>query len=158
MARPMIATKLYVPKLRRALVTRPRLLERLHRGGESRLTLVSAPAGFGKTTLLAEWLGEKPGEDRSVAWLSLDPSDNEPSSFWMYVVTALQTAVPGVGSANTRPSTVPVAEHLAAAELQKRTGAGGSRSNAARTKSEGLDFVPQTEQTLRCKVILKEPR
>ena len=59
---------------------------------------MSAPAGFGKTTLLAEWLGETPGEDRSVAWLSLDPSDNEPASFWTYVVTALQTAVPGVGS------------------------------------------------------------
>jgi LuxR family maltose regulon positive regulatory protein len=60
---------------------------------------VSAPAGFGKTTLLAEWLGETPGEDRCVAWLSLDPSDNEPESFWTYVVTALQTTVPGVGSA-----------------------------------------------------------
>ena len=98
MARPIIATKLYVPKPRRDLVARPRLLERLHRGGESRLTLLSAPAGFGKTTLLAEWLGGTPGEDRAVAWLSLDPSDNEPSSFWTYVVTALQTAVPGVGS------------------------------------------------------------
>jgi ATP/maltotriose-dependent transcriptional regulator MalT len=55
---------------------------------------VSAPAGFGKTTLLAEWLGGTPGEDRSVAWLSLDPADNEPAAFWKYVVTALQTAVP----------------------------------------------------------------
>ncbi len=97
MAGPLIATKVYVPKMRRGLVTRPRLLERLRRGADSRLTLVSAPAGFGKTTLLAEWLGETPGEDHSVAWLSLDPSDNEPSSFWTYVVTALQTAVPGVG-------------------------------------------------------------
>jgi LuxR family maltose regulon positive regulatory protein len=94
----MIATKLYVPKLRRGLVTRPRLRVRLRRGAGSRLTLVSAPAGFGKTTLLAEWLAEAPGEDRSVAWLSLDPSDNEPASFWTGVVTALQTAVPGVGS------------------------------------------------------------
>jgi LuxR family maltose regulon positive regulatory protein len=59
---------------------------------------VSAPAGFGKTTLLAGWLGETPGDDRSVAWLSLDPTDNDPASFWTYVVTALQTAVPGVGS------------------------------------------------------------
>jgi len=59
---------------------------------------VSAPPGFGKTTLLAAWLGETSGEDRCVAWLSLDPSDSEPSSFWTYVVTALQTAVPGVGS------------------------------------------------------------
>jgi len=98
MARPMIATKLYVPKLRRGLVARPRLLGRLRRGEESRLTLVSAPAGFGKTTLLAEWLGETPGEDRCVAWLSLDHSDNEPSLFWTYVVAALQRAVPGVGS------------------------------------------------------------
>ena len=99
MARPLVATKLYVPRLRRGLVARPRLLERLRRGAESRLTLVSAPAGFGKTTLLAEWLGETPGQDRAVAWLSLDLSDNEPESFWTYVVTALQTAVPGVGSA-----------------------------------------------------------
>ena len=98
MARPMIATKLYVPKLRRGLVARPRLLERLRRGEESRLTLVSAPAGFGKTTLLAEWLGETPGDDRCVAWLSLDPSDSEPASFWTYVVTALRAAVPCVGS------------------------------------------------------------
>src|SRR5664279_1367618 len=98
MARPMIATKLYVPTPRRGLVTRPRLRERLRRGAESRLTLVSAPAGFGKTTLLAEWLGETPGDDRCVAWLSLDPADNEPASFWTYVLTALRTAVPGVGS------------------------------------------------------------
>jgi LuxR family maltose regulon positive regulatory protein len=94
----MIATKLFVPKLRRGSVTRPRLSQHLHRGAESRLTLLSAPAGFGKTTLLAEWLDETPGADRSVAWLSLDLSDNEPSSFWTSLVTALQTAVPGIGS------------------------------------------------------------
>lgn len=95
MARPVVATKLYIPKVRPGLVTRPRLRERLRRGAESRLTLVSAPAGFGKTTLLAEWLDETAGEDRSVAWLSLDPDDNEPVSFWRSVVTALQAAVPG---------------------------------------------------------------
>jgi LuxR family maltose regulon positive regulatory protein len=94
-----MATKLYAPKLRRGLVTRPRLGERLRRGAESRLTLLSAPAGFGKTTLLAEWLGETSSEDRCVAWLSLDPADSEPASFWTYVVTAIQTAVPDVGSA-----------------------------------------------------------
>ncbi|HEX5524072.1 MAG TPA: helix-turn-helix transcriptional regulator, partial [Pedococcus sp.] len=97
MAGPLIATKLYVPKLRADLVARPRLLERLRRAG-SRLTLVSAPAGFGKTTLLAEWLGTTPGDDRAVAWVSLEPSDNEPASFWTYVVTALEGAVPTVGS------------------------------------------------------------
>ncbi len=59
---------------------------------------MSAPAGFGKTTLLAEWLDETAGEDHSVAWLSLDPQDSEPASFWSCVVTAIQTAVPGAGS------------------------------------------------------------
>jgi len=92
-----MATKLYVPKLRGGLVARPRLLERLRRGADSRLTLVSAPAGFGKTTLLAEWLDQTSAANRCVAWLSLDPSDNEPASFWTYVVTALRAAVPGVG-------------------------------------------------------------
>jgi LuxR family maltose regulon positive regulatory protein len=81
MARPVIATKLYVPKLRRGLVTRPRLNERLRRAAESRLTLVSAPAGFGKTTLVTEWLDQTSGESRCVAWVSLDSADNEPASF-----------------------------------------------------------------------------
>jgi len=98
MARPVIATKLYVPKVRPGLVTRPRLREALRRGAESRLTLLSAPAGFGKTTLLAEWLAEAAEEDHSVAWLSLGAEDCEPASFWTYVVTALHAAVPGEGS------------------------------------------------------------
>jgi ATP/maltotriose-dependent transcriptional regulator MalT len=88
----MIATKLFVPHLRRGLVARPRLRERLRRGAESKLTLVSAPVGFGKTTLLAEWLGERASENRRVAWLSLDAADADPTSFWTYV-TAPHTAV-----------------------------------------------------------------
>ncbi len=55
-AGPLLETKLHVPRPRRGLVARPRLIERMNRGAESRLTLISAPAGFGKTTLLAEWL------------------------------------------------------------------------------------------------------
>ena len=98
MTHPLIATKLYVPKLRRGLVARPRLLERMRNGAEARLTLVSAPAGFGKTTVLAAWLYEASAEGRCVAWLSLDAADNEPASFWTYVVTAVQGAVPGVGA------------------------------------------------------------
>jgi ATP/maltotriose-dependent transcriptional regulator MalT len=93
--RPLVATKLYVPRLRRGLVARPRLVDRL--GGEGRLTLVSAPAGFGKTTLLASWLGPTT-EHRRVAWLSLDASDDDPVSFWTGVVTALDGAVPGLGT------------------------------------------------------------
>jgi ATP/maltotriose-dependent transcriptional regulator MalT len=94
---PLLETKLYIPKVRRGLVTRPRLSDRLSRGGESKLTLVSAPAGFGKTTLLAEWLASTPVE-KQIAWLSLDPSDNRAGSFWPYVIAALQTVVPDVGA------------------------------------------------------------
>jgi LuxR family maltose regulon positive regulatory protein len=96
--RPLLATKLFVPKLRRGLVARPRLLERMGNGAEARLTLVSAPAGFGKTTVLASWLHEESAEGRSVAWLSLDAADNDPASFWTYVVTALQGALQDVGA------------------------------------------------------------
>jgi LuxR family maltose regulon positive regulatory protein len=98
MASLLIETKLYVPRRRRGVVPRPRLSARLDRWAESRLTLVSAPAGFGKTTLLAEWLAAAPIDERSVAWLSLDPSDNQPASFWTYLIAALQTVAPGVGA------------------------------------------------------------
>jgi LuxR family transcriptional regulator, maltose regulon positive regulatory protein len=98
MASPLLETKLHVPRPRRALVARPRLTGRLDRGAESRLVLVSAPAGFGKTTLLAEWLAAAPGGARSVAWLSLDPGDNEAQTFWAYLIGALQTVAPEVGA------------------------------------------------------------
>ena len=97
-AGPLLETKLYVPKLRRGVVARPRLSERLDRGAESKLTLISAPAGFGKTTLLAEWLAAAPAGGPSAAWLSLDQADNQPVSFWTYLITALQTVAPGVGA------------------------------------------------------------
>ena len=96
MAGPLLETKLHVPRWRRSLVARPRLSERLSRGAESALTLVSAPAGFGKTTLLAEWLAAAPADGRSVAWLSLDQRDNDPALFWTYLVAALKTAAPGI--------------------------------------------------------------
>jgi LuxR family transcriptional regulator, maltose regulon positive regulatory protein len=112
MASPLVETKLYPPKLRRSLVARPRLSGRLSRGAESRLTLISAPAGFGKTTLLAEWLAAMPSE-RSVAWLSLERSDSQPASYWTYLITALQAVVPGVGGS--------------ALQLLRRAGRGPSR-------------------------------
>jgi DNA-binding SARP family transcriptional activator len=97
---PLLETKLYVPRSRRDLVPRPRLSERLDRGTASKLMLVSAPAGFGKTTLLTEWLAAgpaAPADERLAAWLSLDRADNDPASFWTYVIAALRTAAPGVG-------------------------------------------------------------
>jgi LuxR family maltose regulon positive regulatory protein len=97
---PLLETKFYVPRLRRGLVPRPRLSERLDRGAASKLMLVSAPAGFGKTTLLTEWLAAgpaAPADQRLVAWLSLDRGDNDPASFWAYVIAALRTVASGVG-------------------------------------------------------------
>ena len=96
----LLETKFYVPRSRRDLVPRPRLAERLDRGSASKLMLVSAPAGFGKTTLLTEWLAAgpaAPADQRLAAWLSLDRGDNDPASFWTYVIAALRTAAPGVG-------------------------------------------------------------
>ncbi len=101
MPAPLLATKLYLPRPRTGLVPRPRLSERLDHGAAGKLMLISAPAGFGKTTLLAEWLARGPAaptDERSAAWLSLDRGDNEPASFWTYVITALQTVAPGVGA------------------------------------------------------------
>ena len=94
---PLLETKLYIPKWRPGLVSRPRLIERLDQGIERKLTLVSAPAGFGKTTLLAEWLTATPASQRAAGWVSLDQSDNDPAFFWAYFITALQKVQSEVG-------------------------------------------------------------
>jgi len=88
---PLLATKLSLPRPRAQLVPRTLLLERLQQGMERSLTLVSAPAGFGKTTLLSQWLAESA---LPVAWLSLEPEDNEPIRFLTYLIAALQTLGP----------------------------------------------------------------
>jgi len=91
---PILATKLYIPPLRPNVVSRPRLLERLNEGLHRKLILISAPAGFGKSTLLSEWTL---GLGRPVAWLSLDEGDNDPTRFLTYLVAALRTIAPAVG-------------------------------------------------------------
>ncbi len=96
MTEPLLETKLYLPKLRPDVVARPRLSERLCRGAESKLTLISAPAGFGKTTLLTEWLAATP--ERAVACFHWTRRTADPATFWTYVISALQTVVPGVGA------------------------------------------------------------
>lgn len=101
MADPLIETKLLLPKPRPDVVVRPRLSDLLLRGSHGPVTLVSAPAGFGKTTLLASWLATPPSapdEDHRVAWVSLDERDREATSFWTYVLLALDRAVPGSGA------------------------------------------------------------
>jgi LuxR family maltose regulon positive regulatory protein len=89
----LLATKLHTPRARRGFVPRPRLVERLTDGLAAELTLVCAPAGFGKTTVLGDWARRS---QTPVAWLSLDPADNDPVRFWRYVTAALDQAGQGV--------------------------------------------------------------
>ena len=103
MSTTLLTTKLYVPPLRANLVPRPRLIERLDEGIDRKFTLVSAPAGFGKTTLLSEWVdriragkGAVPAP-QGIAWLSLEEEDNDPARFLTYFLAALQQTDPGIG-------------------------------------------------------------
>lgn len=88
MATDLLKTKLYIPPVRRGLIPRQRLIERLSTALDCKLTLISAPAGFGKTTLLSEWINISKLSNH-VAWVSLDKDDNDPVRFWRYFVTAL---------------------------------------------------------------------
>ena len=92
---PVLATKLYIPPLRPRAIARPRLVERLNEGLHRKLTLISAPAGFGKTTLVSEWVVESV---RPTAWLSLDEAESDPTRFLTYLVAALRTIEPTMGT------------------------------------------------------------
>jgi LuxR family maltose regulon positive regulatory protein len=98
MVAPLLRTKLYIPPVRPGLVSRPHLIERLDEGIHlgCKLTLISAPAGFGKTTLLSEWIAGC-GPRMRVAWLSLDTGDNDPLRFWSYLFASLEATHKGVG-------------------------------------------------------------
>ncbi len=107
---PLLTTKLYIPPVRPELVPRPRLIERLNDGLNGKLTLISAPAGFGKTTLLSEWIhqyaeeqpippaSQLPRSPAQFAWLSLGDEDNDPIRFFNYVIAALETLHEDVGA------------------------------------------------------------
>src|SRR6266487_3028882 len=97
MPTPILATKLYLPRLRPNVVSRPRLLERLNEGLHRNLTLISAPAGFGKTTLVSAWVEGIERPRARTAWLSLDEGDNDPARFLAYLVAALQTIAAHIG-------------------------------------------------------------
>ena len=90
----LLATKLYIPAPRPNRVPRPRLTARMEAGASGPLTLVSAPAGFGKSTLLSDWIYTA---GRPVAWVSLDEGDNDPLRFLGYLLTALRKLHPGLG-------------------------------------------------------------
>jgi len=125
-ASPLLQTKLYIPRARPGLVPRPRLIERLDQGIDGELTLVSAPAGFGKTTLLAEWLATAQAGTGPAAWVALDQNDNDPTLFWAYFIGALQTVQAQVGtralSLLQSPQPLPVETLLAT--LLNEVGAG----------------------------------
>ncbi|MEP7188043.1 MAG: LuxR C-terminal-related transcriptional regulator [Roseiflexaceae bacterium] len=105
MSTPILATKLYLPQPRPNAILRPRLVERLNAGLRCKLTLISAAAGFGKTTLVSSWIRELQAEAASqanivyqIAWLSLDKGDNDPTRFLMHLVAALQTTAAHIGA------------------------------------------------------------
>lgn len=93
----LLATKLTAPALRRQLISRVALVQVLSADDGRKLTLLDAPAGWGKTTLLAQWIARE-RERNAVAWLSLDLADNDPARFWTYVVAAVQKACPGLAT------------------------------------------------------------
>lgn len=97
-AAPLLASKLYLPRSRPTMVARPRLLERLEAGEHVPLTLIAAPAGFGKTTILADWLNRASTAGRPVAWLALDASDADPILFLRYFIATLQKLTPAAGA------------------------------------------------------------
>ena len=92
----LVATKLNVPEARRGVVPRPGLIERLTSTDGTKLTLICAPAGWGKSVLLSEWC-TSPAEKRPFAWVSLDPGDSDPVRFWSYVIAALRRIEPALG-------------------------------------------------------------
>lgn len=89
MPAPLLETKLFIPRTSAHVILRPDLVDRLEQGLSGKFTLISAPAGFGKTTLLSHWLAD---QERGAAWISLDEGDNDPRRFLAYLVAALNRA------------------------------------------------------------------
>jgi LuxR family maltose regulon positive regulatory protein len=94
----LLTTKFHTPPARPNLVARARLFERLQAGLMGKLTLIAAPAGFGKTTLLSAWRATETGGALPFAWVSLDSLDDDPFQFWTYVIAAIDTLAPGIGA------------------------------------------------------------
>src|SRR5215207_11451349 len=93
----LAATKLHIPGVRPELIARAALIDELASSPHRKLTLIEAPAGYGKTTLIAEWCSSS-REQRDFAWLSLDEGDSDPARFWVGVIDALRTLEPGIGA------------------------------------------------------------
>ena len=99
MLEALLQTKLFIPPLRPLLIPRPHLAEKLNEGLTGKLTLISAPAGYGKTTLAAQWLR---GLKRKLAWLTLDDNDNDPAQFMAYCLAGLRTIATNFGDSTAQ--------------------------------------------------------
>ncbi len=170
MPTPLLATKLYIPSLRPKVVHRPRLIERLNKalhqnqGFSRKLTLISAPAGFGKTTLVSSWLNQVAGAQSSnggeeknispapllphpsagVAWLSLDEGDNDLTRFLAYLIAALQTVAPKLGAgvlAALQSPQPPSTESILTSLLNEIAGRPSTSSGHGPSTSSGHGFV-----------------
>ena len=125
---PVLATKLYIPQPPPKVVPRPHLLERLNAGLHRKLTLIAAPAGCGKTTLLSTWIAGLQESNRPVAWLSLDAGDSDPARFLTYLVAALRTIEQNIGEGalgllqSSNSSQSPPTEAILTALLNEITG------------------------------------
>jgi len=91
---PLVEAKLAVPSVRQGMIDRPRVRRLLHQGQDAALTLVVAPAGYGKTSAVQAWCESR---DAALAWVTLDAGDNDPSRLWRYVATAVDRVRPGLG-------------------------------------------------------------
>ena len=118
---PLLVTKLHIPPLRPDLVSRRRLLDRLEIGLQRKLILISAPAGYGKTTLLSEWRASPRGQALSFAWVLLDEGDNDPVRFWSYLLSAVDTV---------RPRSAETAQALLGASSRPGAAVGRGRSRS----------------------------
>ena len=137
MPEALLATKLHIPRPRRDRVHRPRLMERLDAGLQGKLTLVSAPAGYGKTTVVADWIGLS---QTATAWLSIDEADNDPARFLIYVIAALQRIDESIGvdvQAALAESQLPPGETLLARLVHDIAAATGAPSTGRRGELTG---------------------
>lgn len=124
----LLATKLFPLRWRDGMISRPRLLDQLTRAREGKLTLISAPAGFGKSTLVAEWIATERPDSCDVGWVSLDHSDNDAGSFWNYVLAALGAIDPALGArarSMLNASTSPVVEAILTSAINDISGYAG---------------------------------
>ncbi len=145
---PILCTKLYFPQLRFRRVSRPRLVQQLEQGLKRRLTLVSAPAGYGKTTLMSEW--RMTWSDEPVAWLSLDAGDNDPARFLAYIVAALKTVLPEIALNTQEQILTPQPQNI---KLALTNLINSTTNNLAQHKMHNLILVLEDYHVIESEVI-----